>query len=632
MPINQKRSGIMILPAVLWLMLAPKALQAQSPPIVRLHPDGVTEVSSQFLVYTDHSGQLEIQDILKHPPEFLPAQRGTLNTGYSSLTYWIKLQLENPGLEEGWFVVAEVPQIRLEAWRFHPEGTTPIRREEHLEDHDDIIPLRLAAGATSIFYLRLRTPYIADLRLSVMNRKNLMRRNHLQTVVVALVAGCLLAMIVYNFFLFLTLRDRNYFYYLLFALVNSHLNLIAVDFPRNIDNWFGWNWWSLMPFYVPMAPMVTFIFARSFLQTHQQSPRLDKLMLAYMGGLIIIMLAAFVAPPAPLLNFLNVYMVLGVWLLLFAGLFSLLSGFQPARFFLAGIGTFLVGILILLLRSIGLLPNNFYSSNAHVMAQAAEMLLMSLALGNRFKLLEDAKTRAEASAEVKSRLLRIISHDIVTPLTVVKATAYQLKKEVSDPSRVERIMRATTIIEDIVSFIRKKEMMDSGESMELGTVVLKDVFDELAFLFHDQAQEKSIDLHFELEHPDLAVIAEPVSLGNEVLGNLISNAIKFSYPGCPVHIRANRLRNGLVQISIQDSGIGMDADTIACLFDPAVKQSRQGTQGEKGIGFGMPLAKAYVDAYRGLIEAESRLQEHDKQNSGTTIRIILEAASPVART
>jgi signal transduction histidine kinase len=628
MSIKQERTAIMVLLAMLWFMLVPVPLQAQDPPIVRLNTNGVTDVGSQFLVYIDPTGQRGIQDILEQPPEFLPIQSGDLNPGYSPLTYWIRLQLENPGPDEDWYIVGEVAHIQLEAWRITADGATAMSREEHRKDRDDIIPIHLAAGAASVFLLRLRTPYVADLRLKIINRKNLITRQHKQTVVIALIAGCLLSMIVYNLFLFLSLRDRNYFHYLLFALVNSHLNLIIVDFPRHIANWFGWNWWSIMPFYVPMAPMVTFIFARSFLQTQQQNLKLDKFMRAYMGGLVLIMAAAFFLPPSTLLNALNIYMVLGVLLLLLAGLMSLLTGFQPARFFLAGIGTFLVGILVLLLRSLGVLPSNFFTSNAHLMGQAAEMLLMSLALSNRIKLLEAAKTRAEVSAEVKSRLLRIISHDIVTPLTVVKATAWKMKKEVSDPSRVERILRATTIMEGIVSFIRKKEMMESGERLQLGPVILKETFDELAFLFHDRAQEKNIDLQFELEHPDLAVMAEPVSLSNEVLGNLISNAIKFSHPGGPVHIRAKKRPGDQVEISIQDCGIGMDASTVASLFDPAIKHSRPGTQGEKGIGFGMPLAKAYVDAYRGRIEAESRLPNVDQPKPGTTIRIILTAAAP----
>lgn len=615
-------AGMLI--SLLWLMLAPRALGAATPPTITLDPAGTINIADHFLLLTDNRS-LDVDTISKnHADTFRIPDSADLNGGYSESIYWMKFSLFNPTPEPEWFLVAETPYMQFDVWMVHPDAPPTLLAAG--SDAKDFVPLTLASGSHALFYLRMQTPYIADLKFHVMNRQHLNRRNYRQTVFASLIAGCFLAMIIYNFFLFMTLRDNNYLYYLLFALVNSHLNLLAVNFPPGIDHAFGWNWWAIMPYYVPMAPLVTFLFVRSFLQTRQELPALDKALLAYMGGLILWMLAAIFTPAATHLNLLNVYMLLGVVLLLLAGCRSLMKGYQPARFYLAGIGTFLIGILLLLLRSVGILPSNFFTNNIHLLAQAAEMMLMSMALGHRIKLLEDAKTRAEVTAEVKGRLLRIISHDIVTPLTVVKATAWQLRKEVADPARVERVVRAASIIEEIVGFIRKKEMMESGEVLELGPVLLKNTFDELAFLFQDRAQEKNISLHFEIEPSDLAVLAEPVSLSNEVLGNLLSNAIKFSLPGGAVRIRASRAKNGHVKISIQDEGIGMDAGTVAHLFDSSIKQSRAGTQGEKGIGFGMPLAKAYVDAYGGRIEATSEVAADASQTQGTTITITLDAA------
>ncbi|HET9241141.1 MAG TPA: sensor histidine kinase [Oligoflexus sp.] len=617
-------AGMLI--SFLWLMLAPKALGVSTAPVVTLDLAGTTNIGDRFLLLTDNRS-LDIHSISEkdHAGAFQIPSPADLNGGYSESIYWIKLSLHNPTPEQEWFLVAETPYMQFDVWRVHPDAAPTLLVAG--SDAKNFVPLTLASGSQAVFYLRMHTPYIADLKFHLMNREHLNRRNYKQTVFASLIAGCFLAMIIYNFFLFMTLRDKNYLYYLLFGLVNSHLNLLAVNFPTGIDYAFGWNWWAIMPYYVPMAPLVTFLFARSFLQSRYEIPRLDKVLLAYMGGLLLWMMAGFIVPASTHLNLLNVYMLLGVFLLILAGCRSLMKGYQPARFFLAGIGTFLIGILMLLLRSVGVLPSNFFTNNIHLLAQAAEMMLMSMALAHRIKLLEDAKTRAEVTAEVKSGLLRIISHDIVTPLTVVKATAWQLKKEVTDPSRVERVVRAASIIEEIVGFIRKKEMMENGEALALGAVLLRNTFDELAFLFHDRAQEKNIDLHFELEHSELAVLAEPVSLSNEVLGNLIANAIKFSFPGSPVRIRADRAKNGHVTIIIQDQGMGMDKATVARLFDSSIKQSRVGTQGEKGIGFGMPLAKAYVDAYGGRIEAQSQNASEASQNQGTTICITLKAAT-----
>ncbi|WP_141733332.1 sensor histidine kinase [Oligoflexus tunisiensis] len=622
---NARALGHSVLACLIWLVLTTQILATTHLLPITLDADGSTSVGTGFLLYTDPNGQLGIADILQkdQQQQFQPVQSQQLNTGYTSASFWLKFVLHNGTSEEDWHLVGVLPYLNVKAWRLTSTGVV----QEEPTDHRPVIPIVLKSGTLNTFFVRVQTPYLADLHFRIMNRRVLTDSIHRRTVFVSIIAGCFLSMVVYNFFLLLSLRDRNYFYYLLFALINIHLNLMAAQFPANIMTWFGINWWALEPLYVPMAPMVTLVFARSFLQTKQHLPRLDTILRLYMVGLGLLMLAYLVVPRAQLMNIINAYMVVAIGLLLLAGFRSLQTGFKPAAYFLAGLGTFLIGMLILLMKSMGILQSNYFTNNIYLVGHSAEMLLMSLALGGRIKLLEAAKTRAEVTVQVKSRLLRIISHDIVTPLTVVKATAYYLKKESHDIARVERIVRAATIIEDIVGFIRKKESMESGEELELGPVLLQQVFDEIAFLFQDKALEKRIELNFSLEHPGLAIQAEPVSFSNEVMGNLVSNAIKYSFPDSRVDIDASLNPDGRVIITISDSGLGMDAGTLESFFDPSKKQRRQGTNGEKGIGFGMPLAKAYIDAYGGKIEVESRAREEHPLNSGTTVRIVLDAAA-----
>jgi hypothetical protein len=370
-------AGMLI--SLLWLMLAPQALGVSSAPLVTLDLSGTTAIGDRFLLFLTDNRSLDVHSILEkdRAGAFKIPEPADVNGGYTESIYWMKLSLANPSPEHEWFLVAETPHMQFDVWRIQSDGTPTQLPLEVGADAKDFVPLPLATGTQADFYLRMHTPYIADLKFHVMDKPHLNRRHHKQTVFSSLITGCFLAMIIYNFFLFMTLRDANYLYYLLFAIVNSQLNLLAVNFPPGIDQALGLNWWAILPYYVPMAPMVTFLFARSFLQTRQQTPRLDTVLLAYMLGLILWMLAALVAPANEQLNLLNIYMLLGVFLLLLAGGRTLMLGYKPARFFLAGIGTFLIGILLLLLRSVGVLPSNFFTNNFHLLAQAAEMMLMS---------------------------------------------------------------------------------------------------------------------------------------------------------------------------------------------------------------------------------------------------------------
>lgn len=181
-------------------------------------------------------------------------------------------------------------------------------------------------------------------------------------------------------------------------------------------------------------------------------------------------------------------------------------------------------------------------------------------------------------------------------------------------------------MEDIMGFVRKSEALPQGLELSLEPVPVKIIFEELAFLFQDKAQDKDVQLNFKLDPPDLMVFAERVSLINEVLGNLLSNSIKFSFPRCAIDISASAPHHDFVEIVIRDHGMGMDQDMLKNVFDLSKKHSRPGTQGERGIGFGMPLVKAYVDAYGGFIEVKSIAADKDPERAGTKVCITLPAA------
>ncbi|HYX34429.1 MAG TPA: sensor histidine kinase [Oligoflexus sp.] len=619
----------MVFAFFLWLILSTQALASQDAPLVALNTSGQTPVAANFVIFWDETGRLTIQDIVQKDREqqFVPISASSLNAGYTEDHAWIKLIVDNPTAEDIWYLTAEYPNVDMQVFLMNPSEPNAIALAPTRAYNLAATRLNVPSGTRATLYLHVHTMFVLDLQFKLMNEKQLTERNYSRIIFASVVAGCFLAMIIYNLFLYLSLRDRNYLFYLLFAVVNSHLNLLSIAFPQSINTWLGWNWLSFATFIVPLAPMTAFLFARSFLQTRIHAPKLDRILLLYMAGLIVLMVVSLMTSRPLSWRLQNPYFLCGVILLLFAGCYSLKKGFAPAAYYLAGTGAFLLGMFIFLCKSASFIPSHPLTDHAHLIGQALEMVLMSLALGGRIKLLETAKTRAEVTAQVKSRLLRIISHDIATPLMVVKVTAYYLKKETPENMKLDKISRAAEIIEDIVGFIRKTETIESGDQLELGPVPLARVFENLAFLFLDRATDKGIQLTFDLEQPNMTVWAESVSLSNEVLGNLISNAIKFSFPGAEIKVRAAFRRDGKVMISVQDRGVGMDLQILADLFDLTKKQSRPGTQGEKGIGFGMPLAQTYVHAYGGVIEAESIPMEKDTQTCGTTLRIILESAA-----
>jgi signal transduction histidine kinase len=111
-------------------------------------------------------------------------------------------------------------------------------------------------------------------------------------------------------------------------------------------------------------------------------------------------------------------------------------------------------------------------------------------------------------------------------------------------------------------------------------------------------------------------------LANNVFNNILSNAIKFSFPGASIAITA-KSGNNETAISVRDSGIGIPKELCLVLFKPEAKISRPGTAGETGTGFGMLVVNTFMQLYGGRIEIESRSIEEYPQEHGTTVTLVL---------
>lgn len=82
----------------------------------------------------------------------------------------------------------------------------------------------------------------------------------------------------------------------------------------------------------------------------------------------------------------------------------------------------------------------------------------------------------------------------------------------------------------------------------------------------------------------------------------------------------------MVELEFRDHGMGIPAHLLGSVFDVKKRTSRSGTEGETGVGFGMPLVKKFIHLYRGSITIESRSAEEIPEDSGTSVILSLPAA------
>ncbi|MHB8633617.1 MAG: GAF domain-containing sensor histidine kinase [Thermoplasmatota archaeon] len=218
-------------------------------------------------------------------------------------------------------------------------------------------------------------------------------------------------------------------------------------------------------------------------------------------------------------------------------------------------------------------------------------------------LVQAERERAERASRFKTTLLHMASHDIMTPLTVLKLQLRSLATPTLSPEKQEQawamiernVDRMSMMLNDFIDMAR----VEAGKFLLQRTKVdLRALVEEVVQMYQPHASQKKLDVRAAGE----AVFLE----GDErrltqVLVNLVSNAIRYTDQGSVV-VRVGATDSGRAKITVTDSGRGMTADQISRLFEP-FGQVAEGAQ--EGTGLGLYLAKVIVDAHGGNLKVVS---------------------------
>ena len=214
--------------------------------------------------------------------------------------------------------------------------------------------------------------------------------------------------------------------------------------------------------------------------------------------------------------------------------------------------------------------------------------------------------------ELKDRFLGIAAHDLRNPITVVRGFLSVLTRGLLGevPEKQKEIMnRMDKACEKMLALIN--DLLDVS-AIESGHLDFKPEPVDLARFLQESyasasifAKGKSIEVKLDLE-PNLPTVNMDPKRIDQVIDNLVSNAIKFSYPETVVAIRARRVDNE-IRISVSDQGQGIPADEIPKVFVEFGRTSTRPTAGEKSTGLGLAIVKRLVEAHKGRIWVESQV-------------------------
>jgi signal transduction histidine kinase/DNA-binding response OmpR family regulator len=604
---------------------------------------GPQSLAANIEYYEDASESLSIEDVLspRFSVNFLPYRRDILHFGITSSAYWIRFKLDWSEAEPGATKILEFgpPKIVKGVIRGGIElfvvdengkpvsnyvlGTLNSSREVKTLSRGFALVLDQSYGSN--FYLRVTSARPLRLPINLWSIDEYSNKSIMSDLFLGLQYGVLLAMIFYNLFLFVSIKENSYLYYVLaistqaaFIFLDSkHLRYLFGDV---FDS--GWIVQIAERNIYPALVITTLLFQRSLLRTWENNIKLDRSVIGLLGGFVLVALLTFI-PNEKVFQYLFVFLlIVAIPTAFYTNMDAIRRGNATAVIHMAAICVFLTGVInLMLLQLVPSFPNNSFTTNAYNFGLIAQALLLSFSLSYRYNQIKQEKEDAQRQAiinlvrseEIKDDLLANVSHELRTPLFgingLAQAALAEFDKRDKDSYLITQNLelirasgdRLTKLVNDLLDFSSSKE---DAAYVKFRAVDIHSVATLVMAVCQPLIGNKNITLRTDID-PDLPMVSGDEDRLTQILVNLTSNAIKFTYAG-EVLISASATSDYNITIKVKDTGIGIhktDHETIFKAFEKLPSQQMNAS----GIGLGLPLAKNMVEMHRSELKLTSEL-------------------------
>lgn len=225
--------------------------------------------------------------------------------------------------------------------------------------------------------------------------------------------------------------------------------------------------------------------------------------------------------------------------------------------------------------------------------------------------LEKRTAEVEAANKAKDHFLAMLSHELRTPLTPVLAAASSMEQDKSLPESVRNnlgvIRRNVAVQSRLIDDLLDLTRLSRGKlELHQQRVAVQTLLDETAAVVASDLAARQQTLNVQSTLPDDAEFEGDGPRIQQVIWNLLKNAIKFSPQHATIYLRADLADEGRARISVADSGIGIDTSDHEVIFRPFEQtlDARRRT-GNQGLGLGLCIAKAIVEMHGGTIGVKS---------------------------
>ncbi len=383
---------------------------AHSPEKAFILTDSVNKSSlGKYLYYfRDHSKNLTFEDVVsgRYDSLFQLSTKDIPNFGNLDATYWNKFTVINQSSKDiNWLIL--VDEHHLDTIEFYypgPEGNYQCIKsgrwhpfdQRNYKHNNYVLDFSIQPADTAVFYLQI-TSHVMIYSVYMMKYETFVNESSSRHLAKGIIIGLFLMIILYNFFIYLAVSDKNYLYYTLYACFNI---LMICDLTGYMD--FLWQgnlqfMWDKTPAIIAVDGLLLMLFSKHILEFDKYFPFANKFIYYFLAPVAIWTITVNFLGYKIYASMTNQFWVLILVVFLYIAAIKVYrKGYLPARFYIIACGSFFIACGMYAATLLGFIPVNTLTNHIIEIGSGLEMLLFSFALADKMRQFRKDKSQAQS--------------------------------------------------------------------------------------------------------------------------------------------------------------------------------------------------------------------------------------------